>query len=155
MTSANVLERKRFYFSLLQNIDFCRLRNFLGDASLLYPNFDVWLHFKFLHGLPTGERKIAVAHDGAQIIGVALLKQNLSESKICTFYIMPKYRNLGVGKELMDFSLRTLDNPNTFITVADERKDELFPLLTSRGFKAAASCKDLYRELSTEYIFSL
>lgn len=155
MIKTNMLTNTRFEFEVLQDVDFQSIRGFLGDVAPLYPNFDAWFYFKFCRNLASGQRKMAIAHDGSQMLGVALLKQDLYESKICTFYVSPEFRGLGVGCELMDLALNTLDDSNAFITVSDERKEELTPLLSSRGFRITSSQEGLYRDLCTEHFFRL
>ena len=48
-----------------------------------------------------------------------------------------------------------LDNPNTFITVCDERKSDLAPLLSSRGFTLERSIDGLYHSHSSEHFYKL
>lgn len=151
----NTLTKTRFEFEVLQDVNFSRLRSFLGEVAPLYPNFDAWFNFKFCRNLASGQRKVAIAHDGNQILGAALLKKDAHESKICTFYISPEYRGLSIGDELMDLALVTLNDSDTIITVCSERKDELTPLLSSHGFEVISSHDGLYRDLSTEYVFNL
>ena len=155
MTNTNILTKNRFSVEVTDKIRFPALKVLLGDVAPLYPNFDTWLNFTFRRSQQSGERKVVIAHDGSQLIGAALLKLNGDESKICTFFISPTYRDMSLGSELMDVALATLDRNDTFITVSSERKDELTPLLKSKGFTVSQSVDNLYRPGSTEYFFTL
>lgn len=155
MIITNALRENVVEYRLLQNFDFIELNRLLNPVAPMYPNFDAWLNFKFRRNLALGQRQIALANYGCQLAGVALLKNDGIERKICTFYIAPNFRNMGVGSKLMDLAIETLNSSSSFITVSDERKNELAPLLSSRGFKCINSVHGLYRSGSFEHFYSL
>ena len=140
---------------VVNNIDFVKLYQLLREISPLYPNFVSWLNFTFRRNMNCGERKIAFAHNGTDIVGAALLKQSEQEHKICTFIIDEQYRGNHIGSKLMDLALETLDHQDTCITVSSERNDELAPLLLSKGFALNNAVEGYYRPNSTEYFYSL
>ena len=151
----NVLTKPSVVFVFLESYERKSLFRALHDVSHLYPGFEGWLTFKFLRDLPKGRRKLLVAHNGDAVIGWSLLKQDAEESKICTFYIAEECRGLGIGQELMNKSVQALDSRETFITVSDERLEELSPLLKSKGFTLSSSVPNMYRKGSTEHIWTL
>ncbi|MCP8686083.1 GNAT family N-acetyltransferase [Marinobacterium sedimentorum] len=155
MTTTNILTKTSFSLEVTQDIGFPALRALLQDVAPLYPCFDAWLNFTFRRNMRMGERSVVIAHDGNQLMGAALLKLRREESKICTFFVKPAYRDMNIGTELMDAALATLDRNDTFITVSDDRKCELTPLLMSKGFSVSHSIDGLYRPSSTEYFFTL
>lgn len=151
----NLLTTSAVKFEFLDSCDRSLLLKDLSDVSPLYPDFEGWLTFKFLGNLSSGKRKLLIAHDGNRAFGYSLLKQDSQESKICTFFILEEYRSLGLGQNLMAQSLQILDSSETFITVADERLDELSPLLKSQGFTLSKSVPDMYRKGSQEHFWTL
>jgi ribosomal protein S18 acetylase RimI-like enzyme len=151
----NVLVKPSVTFEVSSKIEFTALYRFLADVEPLYPNFKSWFNFTFRRNIGSGERQVVLAHDGVQIIGVALLKKNSIENKICTFYVSPEYRGLSIGNDLMDLALSTLDSNDTRITVSTERNSELSPLLFSKGFNVYQSLEGFYRQDSTEYFYKL
>lgn len=153
MINANVLTTTRIDYEVLQDVTYSQIASLLKEVSPLYPNFDAWLAFKFFRGLKSDGRKVAVAHDGDQILGAALLKTQ-EENKICTFYVLPEFRDLKIGSNLMSFALSTFGSESVSITVSDERLDELSPLLKSKGFELTSSHKDLYRTNISEHFFT-
>ena len=154
MNKFNILIKTQIEIEIYNSVDFVSLRNTLKDVEPLYPNFGAWLNFKFRRSLSSGERNIVLATDGTNILGLSLLKKNMDESKICTFYVPEIYRDMGIGKKLMCKSLSVLDSSDSFITVSDERQSELKPLLTSSGFKLVKSVDSLYRQKNTEHFYS-
>ena len=143
------------YIEVINDISFATLSNFLNDVSYLYPNFSAWLNFTFRRNLSSGQRQIVLAHDQTKIIGICLLKNTASEKKICTYYVEPSYRGLGIGGKLLSTSLELLDSGDSFITVSAERKTEIEQSLKTKGFKAYKSIQGLYREESAEFIYRL
>jgi ribosomal protein S18 acetylase RimI-like enzyme len=144
-----------FTFEVLNSIDRSALYSFLANVEPLYPNFKSWFNFTFCNSLGTGQRLVVLAHNGYEIVGVALLKKSISENKICTFYVSPKYRGGGVGNDLMGLAISTLDSDNIQITVSNERNAELAPLLQSKGFSVCQSVSGLYRPGASEYFYKL
>lgn len=155
MKTVNVIAKPSTHIELNNELSFSTLNHLLSDVSPLYPNFNVWLNFTFRRNLASGERRILVAHDGDNLLGCALLKSAADESKICTFYVEPLARDRGIGRQLMQYSLENLDNPNTIITVSDDRQAELAPLLKSSGFSLQQQLSDHYRPQHSEFVYSL
>lgn len=137
------------------SINFGELRNFLSTAAELYPNFDAWFNFKFRRQLATSQRKMIIAHDGSKLAGVSLLKCSKNESKISTLFVAPEFRNRDIGQNLIERSLSSLNSLDAFITVAEERQQELSPLLVKNGFRLSKSSKSLYRQNKVEQFFQL
>lgn len=142
-------------FKFLEHYDRNTLLKDLSGVSRLYPSFEDWLTTRFLSELQMGSRKLLIAHNGDTAIGYSLLKKTDAESKICTFYIANEFRGLGVGQELMSKSLQELDSGETFITVSDERLEELSPLLKAKGFILSSTISNMYRDGSDEHIWTL
>lgn len=151
MKTTNTLYKGEVSISLIKQINYPLLKSFLSDVSCLYPEFESWLHFK----VRRFDRDIVIAHDGNQLAGVSILKNFGSERKICTFYVAPQFRGEMLGQALMTKSLQFLDSEETFITVSEERNDQLFPLLKSNGFKVQKVVPNLYREGKNEFFYSL
>lgn len=155
MTTTHALSKAYVQYVVQQDADFKSLKHLLQPVSPMYPNFDAWLNFTFRRSLTSGKRKIVTAYYGSELAGIALLKSDLSERKICTFYISESFRELGIGQKLLDVAIDTLDSSDSFITVSEERDSGLSPLLRSKGFKLVSSVPKLYRPDSTEHFYSL
>lgn len=155
MMAAHVPSKTCIRYITQQNADFKSLKHFLLPISPMYPGFDVWLNFTFRRNLASGKRQIVTAYYGSELAGVALLKSDLTERKICTFYISESFRGLGIGPKLLDIAINTLNGSDSFITVSEERNGELSPLLYSKGFRLIDTVPKLYRPDSTEYFYSL
>jgi len=136
-------------------VSFSLLADALSDVSPHYPNFKEWLYFTFRKEMLQGLRTIVIARQQGVCAGLSLLKNAPSEKKICTFYVLPSYRGIGVGTQLMDFSTSYLGNADINITVSEERNPDLYPLLRKKGFSLESHVKGFYREDVDEYFYSL
>lgn len=148
-----IISPKGIKYSHNNYVNRTELRKFLNEVSKSYPNFDNWFNFTFLHGIEIGTRHIIMAHKGDSIIGISLLKNDLLEKKICTFYIDPSFRGKNIGNSLMDLSIRSLGYNNIIVTVSEDRNFELYPLLTNKKFYLKESINGLYDPDKTELIY--
>lgn len=142
-------------FSYDRQVSLLQISHFLSDISVLYPNFNDWLQYKFYRSSYKDQRKMIIAHNGTALLGVALLKKSHDENKICTLYTSPFHQGQGIGSQLVDLSLQYFDSPDVLITVAQEKLIELAPILKSKGFICTSSIQRFYRPESTEYFFNL
>lgn len=125
----------------------------LKNVAHLYPDFNVWLNNKFLHDYYKGKRDILFAHNGNDICGISLLKRTPEENKICTFYVLPEYQGNKIGSQLLDESLNYFDGEEATISVSTERLEELYPVLSSKGFILDNCVEHLYRHENIEHFF--
>ena len=151
----NRVAKTEAFVDVLDSVPFAQLAYFLSEPSTLYPNFSIWYNFTFRRNFSVGQRKVVVAHNGTDLLAAALLKIDESEHKICTFYVHPDVRGLGLGAQVMNKALELFDKKSPLITVSDERIMELSPLLKANGFKLVDRIPDLYRTGSCEHFFKL
>ena len=144
----------RYGYLSAMNVDFMLIASHLSAVSHLYPGFKEWLYFKFKPEFLSGSREVLIAYDGNNIAGLSLLKISKLENKVCTFYVMPKYRGLKIGHDLMDRSLSILHNRNVLISVSEERESELSCVLKSSGFKLDYKTEGIYRPGIVESFYS-
>ncbi|MEK2401515.1 hypothetical protein WOC18_24735, partial [Vibrio parahaemolyticus] len=88
-----------------------------------------------------------------RISGISLLKKSLEENKICTFYIMPKFKGRELGSKLLEKSLNYFDDNEVLISVSNERLSELYPTLSSKGFVLDSCVEHMYRNENIEHFF--
>ena len=117
-----------------------------------YPNRTKWFKERFIPGLKKKERMYIIAQEGDTLAGCVLIKNTVEEKKICTFFVDPKFRRQGLGKQLMAQALKELkDLP--LITVSGRNLSQFSPLLKQSGFHLSAIKKGVYTE-DTEYYFN-
>ncbi|WP_343582568.1 GNAT family N-acetyltransferase [Pseudomonas sp.] len=145
----------RFELMSERDIAFDCIASCLESVAAHYPGFKEWLYFTFRTGLIQGKRSVLLARSNNDVMGLSLLKHDGLEKKICTFFVLPEYRGIGVARELMNHSLSNLGEANIGITVSEERNDELYPLLASKGFTLHKAVAGYYRNSKIENFYSL
>jgi len=152
-TNALIVSDHEVTYEFIDSID--EVKDILDDISHLYPNFNSWLRFKFQQSnIDRGLRKILVATTSQGVVGVALLKKQNGEKKICTFFVSPSYRGLGIGSKLMHLSFAWLETEKPMITVSEERKESLDPILKKFNFCLSKTLLGYYRDNKLEYFYN-
>lgn len=150
-----IISKAHADFEIIESdLHFKEIAASLANVSEYYPEFKSWLYFTFRAGLHKQERKILVAHSNGQIAGLSLLKNAFDEKKICTFYVLPEHREDGLGRKLMQESLRILGHRDLGISVCEERNGELSPLLRSCGFSLESIVSGHYRANKDEFFYT-
>lgn len=146
------------------------IKNVIENASFCYPTFDYWCAEKVIPELSSGRRDILFVFDEdnpRQLLGLAIIKLDEHEKKICSFRIKPEYQRRGIGRQLMceclqalgvdkplltvprDMSLSKNDSSNCY-TAFDNFIKKHFP----NNFVLQQKVKDYYRTGFTEYVYN-
>lgn len=134
--------------------------NFLNQdieaLTYLYPEIKKWYWNVFAKGFAKNEREIVLAKDiFGQLAGFSLLKKSYLEKKICTFYILPEFRESGLGKKLLPVAIELVGEKNVGITVSESVNSSLKPLLSSNDFVVENIETGLYLPEQKEFIYKL
>lgn len=118
-----------------------------------YPNYTKWFKEKFISGLKKGERMYIVAKEGKILAGCVLIKKTAEEKKICLLFVHPKFRQQGLGTQLMKRTLEELGS-HPLLTVSEHNLPQVSQLLKKNGFHLSATKKGVYHPENTEYYFN-
>ncbi len=128
----------------------------LADVKSHYPGFDAWFNNKVIRGCVDGTRAVfaAVSERREEICGVVIAKRDLTESKICTLFVDPRFVGVGNGTRLLSRAVNWLKVPRPIITV-DESKRECFrSIFAAHDFVETAAIRNLYHPGRLEYIYN-
>lgn len=131
-----------------------RVSETLVPLSHEYPGFCSWYNSKVLTGLLTGDRSILISTDNDELTGIAILKHEKREKKICTLRIVSEFRGQGHGSALIGKARQLLRTDYPLITVPSPRLAEFEPVLRRYDFELAQRLPDHYIEGQTEYVFN-
>lgn len=119
-----------------------------------YPGFEKWYFEKVVPEALSGSRLIFVAWHEDKPAGILILK-DADEKKICTLRVMPEFRRIGVGHQLMDCAISALNTTHPIITVSDDHIQEFSKLLIKDyKFVPTEIHYGYYRENHVEYVFN-
>lgn len=130
-----------------------RVYEALTSLEQEYPHFKQWFFETTVPGVVAGTRKIFTASVSNKIAGVLIVK-DADEKKICTLRVQQEYRRMGIGHQLMECAVQTLNTSKPLITVSDEHFDEFESLFAEFGFVAVAAYVGYYRKGHTEFAFN-
>lgn len=126
----------------------------LKDIEKFYPKFKDWYTHKVIPGLINGSREILTEYRDGQLIGIAIIKNERDEKKICTIKVLPQYQNKGIGIRLLKRALNSLNTDRPLVTVPEERFKEFHKIFTYYGFKLTQISNEHYRKNKKEYVYN-
>lgn len=85
---------------------------------------------------------------------MACLKRDEEEQKICTLYVSDKCRGLGIGKAIVEESMRWLGTTKPLITLADYKLEMFKPIINKYGWELTEVVSGLYNDRSQELCFN-
>lgn len=127
----------------------------LIDLSLFYPGFQKWYESKVIPGLYSGERTLLLEMRNNHLAGIAILKNDGDEKKLCCLRIMDEFQNKGgIGLKLFERSMQELETRYPLLSVGEEKLDHFIKIFHHFGFKKSWEYPEYYRPRKTEISFN-
>ncbi|MGJ7550374.1 GNAT family N-acetyltransferase [Pseudomonas alloputida] len=130
------------------------IRTSLFGLSGYYPLFDQWLESKVLPGILSGERCILMEYYRRRFSGLAIIKDDGIEQKLCCLRVMPEFQGSGTGLRLFERAFEHLENDMPLLSIAEEQRGTFKKLFSHYGFELAKEYKSYYRPLKDELSFN-
>lgn len=136
---------------------FKELEIILSDLKFEYPFFSNWLNKVCKELASSDKRAIIICFDKdiLNIKGLAILKKDENEKKICTLRVMDSYRRRGIGTTLLTNSKRILEDDKPLMTVSGQHMKEFALFLRKNGFVLKDKVKSIYKRGAYEYFFNI
>ena len=137
-----------------QPADRPQLRRLLAFLPEFYPGATDWLEWR-LDKLENHEfGSCVVVSCGQELVAVLIeTPTGPRELRLHTFYVDERFRGQGIGTGLLACAQRHWPR-RTYITVSDERDEELRPILEQQGFIPEACQPNAYRPGHDEFVFA-
>ena len=123
-----------------------------------YPKYKEWYFTKQLPATISGKKRNILffrnPENNNEIISMACLKKDEDEKKICTLYVSDKYRGLGIGKAIIEESMKWLETNKPLITLADYKLDMFKPIISKYDWELTEIVSGLYNDRSEELCFN-
>ncbi|HFC8497723.1 TPA: GNAT family N-acetyltransferase [Neisseria subflava] len=126
----------------------------LKMLSEQYPNVSNWLERKVLTGLYDGTRSILLEWRDGKIAGLAILKNEIEEKKLCCLRIMPEFQNKGIGIKLFQRSFAVLRTEKPLLSVSEQKLSEFEKIFNYFGFVQTEKYFDLYKQNTIEISYN-
>lgn len=122
-----------------------------------YPQHKSWFYQKQLPGtldMKIG-RDIVFAYDKSHVInGTSFIKKDDTEQKICTLFVNPAARGLGIGTALVEKSIELLGTDKPLITIADYKLPMFEGLIKKYHWEQTQVVTGLYNDRSKELVYN-
>ena len=116
-----------------------------------YQEYLKWYYSKNIPRVLNGTGEIIFYLDGLSVAGIAILKKDKIESKICTLMMSEEYQKKGYAKSLLESSFEFLGTDKPLITIPTKRIEEFQGIITNYNWEESMKT-DIY--LSEEIIFN-
>lgn len=128
---------------------------FLERLIIEYQGFDKWYKDLFFDSVELKDnREIIICADEFRIAGVAILKNDLQEKKICTLRVAKDYQNQGIGHNLIEMCMKQLDTDKPMITLHKSKLKQFEKIFSYYNFELEQTQKHYYSIFSTELVFN-
>ena len=155
-----MINGKRYYLytSLsreLKKIYQCEIYRFLCRLVFEYQGFQAWYQGLYTEDFELKyNREIIICEDQFRIVGVAIIKNDLQEKKICTLRVAREYQHQGIGHNLVEMCMRQLHTDKPMITLHKSKLNQFEKLLRYYNFELEQTQKHYYSIFSTELVFN-
>ena len=131
-------------------LKFYEITFFLNDS---YPGYKDWFS-KHIIGCFKNERTILYTKDNDKISGLIFLKKDSDESKICTLYVLPEYRNMDIATKLIEASFKYLETSKPLATINSSKLEMFSRIIDKYGWEITEEISDMYNKGETEIILN-
>lgn len=155
-----IINGKRYYLytslSLeLKKIYQCEIYKFLCRLVFEYQGFRSWYQELYTEEFELKcNREIIICEDQFRIVGVAIIKNDLQEKKICTLRVAREYQHQGIGHNLVEMCMQQLHTDKPMLTLHKSKLNQFEKLLSYYNFKLEQTQKHYYSIFSTELVFN-
>lgn len=134
---------------------YTQIRKFVKKLVFEYTDFRKWFLELFQNGVVLKEgREILLCECDYQLAGIAILKNDGNEKKICTLRVAKTFQRNGIGQNLMELSFEWLNEDKPLITIHDSKRQEFKKLFERYDFQLEEERKGYYRLFSTELVYN-
>lgn len=134
---------------------YTQIRKFVKKLVFEYTDFRKWFLELFQNGVVLKEgREILLCECDYQLAGIAILKNDGNEKKICTLRVAKTFQRNGIGQNLMELSFEWLNEDKPLITIHDSKRREFKKLFERYDFQLEEERKGYYRLFSTELVYN-
>nr|WP_317363438.1 GNAT family N-acetyltransferase [uncultured Blautia sp.] len=134
---------------------YTQIRKFVKKLVFEYTDFRKWFLKLFQNGAVLKEgREIILCECDYQLAGIAILKNDGNEKKICTLRVAKTFQRNGIGQNLMELSFEWLNEDKPLITIHDSKRQEFKKLFERYDFQLEEERKGYYRLFSTELVYN-
>ena len=120
-----------------------------------YPKHFDWYWTKQIPRVFEGTGEVVICTVGVNVAGVAFLKKDETESKICTFCVLENYRGKHLATKMFEESYKFLGTTKPLITLADYKLPMFEHIIEKYGWDLTQTMEEgYYNNSSRELVYN-
>lgn len=120
-----------------------------------YPYHFEWYWTKTVPAIFKGKREILVCTVNKKMAGVAFLKNEEGEQKVCTFLVLEEFRGKHIATKLLERSFKFLGTTKPLISIADYKLSMFEGIIKKYGWEQTQILDEgYYNNTSREVVFN-
>lgn len=120
-----------------------------------YPKHFEWYWTKEIPRVFNGTGEIIICTIDSKVAGVAFLKRDNAESKICTFLVVDEYRGKHISTKMLDQAFKYLGTTKPMITIADYKIPMFEHIIKKYHWELTQTMNaGYYNSTSREYVYN-
>jgi len=155
------INREIFTLSSLTNapktfMKFAQISYFITDFLCNdYPKYLEWFCKKQIPGLFNGTREIVLYTIDNKVAGVAFLKKDSTESKLCTLFIVEEYRRMHIATKILEYSFKYLGTTKPLASINEFELPLFENIIKKYNWKLTQiKKKGYYNNFSREFVYN-
>ena len=131
-----------------------KINSFLVSLNFEYPGFNKWYWSLFENSTIKNERDIIFYVFNSEVAGVAILKHDNNENKICTLRVSPKYQHIGIGSALIEKSFEIFNTDKPLITIHISKYNSFKGIFEKYNFSLEQQIQGYYGLFKSELSYN-
>lgn len=120
-----------------------------------YPKYFEWYWAKEIPRVFNGTGEVIICTINNTVAGVAFLKKDDTESKICTFFVVEGYRGKNIANEMLECAFKYLGTTKPLITIADYKISMFEPIIKKYNWELTQIMSEgYYNNFSRELVYN-
>lgn len=120
-----------------------------------YPKHFEWYWAKEIPRVFNGTGEVIICTVGNKVAGVAFLKKDDTESKICTFFVVESYRGKHIATKMLEQAYKYLGTTKPLITIADYKLPMFENIIKKYRWELTQTMeKGYYNNTSCELVYN-
>lgn len=155
-----IIDGKKYYLytSLsreLKRIYKQEIYKFLWRLVFEYQGFTKWYDGLYVNNFELHyNREIIICEDQFRIVGIAIIKNDICEKKICTLRVAREYQHQGIGHNLIEMCMKQLNCDKPMVTLHANKINQFEKILSYYNYELTQTQRHYYRAFSTELVFN-
>lgn len=128
---------------------------FTSSTCKDYPKYFEWYWSKAIPRIFNGSGEIIICTINHKIVGMACLKKDITESKICTLFVDKSFRKKHIATKLLELSFNYLGTSKPLASISEYKLSMFEPTIKKYDWKLTQiKSKEYYNNKFREFVFN-